>query len=179
MQRLAFICINFVERLLRFEMQSRVPPSADNVKMASMIDVTMIAVITRLTRVAAILLRYVDAPHPLRQRINNQKSEHTSFNSIGGQVWSLPLGQGALSILTRKIDRKARMMIRRDQLFRFGDVQCDGGLSQEMAPEQEKSNIDPCGDLASASQAMIHVRPEIMTMLFPAISQSVDLQVPP
>ena len=86
-------------------------------------DFVLIAAITRITAIAAMLMRYVEKPRAPRRYGHTRAVSSESYRQGLYYVPVLPLGNDIRSLMVQKMSAKARLLIRRDQLHRFGKFQ--------------------------------------------------------
>ena len=138
-ERFARFCMDWVERLLCLEPLSRSTDKHSNAGPIGRPNITLIAAITRLTAVAAMLMRYVEKPRALRCQTDARSGIHMAYGSFTEPNPGLPLGHDALSETVRTVCAKAHQMIRRDQFYRFGNPHyIDNKDTPEVAPQTDE-----------------------------------------
>ena len=138
MARFARFCLAQVELLLRIEPLFRLACGGLNTQNKGITTLTLIAAVTRITVIAATLMRYVETPRPPARHSHIRNGINVVYRLSGKHFLELPLGQDVFSIMTLKICAQAQAMISRDQLYRFGDMKTHPNATSEPA----KSDVE-------------------------------------
>ena len=102
-ERFARFCMNWAERLLCLEPLSRSTDTHQNAGQIGRPNFTIIAAITRLTAVAAMLMRYADNPRAIRRQTDARSGIHMAYGSFTEPNPGLPLGHDTLSQTVRTV----------------------------------------------------------------------------
>ena len=158
--RFARFCLARVEFLLHIEASFRHTLSVGDNRKGHITTLSIITALTRITTVAARLMRYAERPRPPCRYSLHRPNSWAQFRVLCDQPRSLPLGHDACSIMALKICAKARAMISRDQLYRFGEGIDDAHIQADPITHAVKAKPNsPATDDVSIDA----VRPQVIS----------------
>ena len=118
--RFARFCICYVDYLLRLEPMARLVGGYGDGCRQGQPKLIIITAITRITAIASMLMRYAEKPRPRRPYGHIRSGSPWAYRARVFHTPALPLGKDKYSLMVRKMGAAALMMIRRDQIQRFG-----------------------------------------------------------